>query len=150
MAELRGVVIPAVTPFDAAGELRLDLLRENLNAWGRTAVAGYMFLGSNGEARSLSDAESIQVAEAAAGGKGDKCLILGVGRESTYQTLFFLDQVSDIKGIDYVSVLTPSYFAKSMGASALVAHYVKVADASRFPVLIYVAPEFANQVTPTA
>ncbi|MDR1431803.1 MAG: dihydrodipicolinate synthase family protein [Propionibacteriaceae bacterium] len=151
MAALAGIVIPAVTPFAGDGSLALDKLAANLAAWGRSGVAGYMFLGSNGEFRSLSDAESLQVARAAIAGKGEKSLILGIGRESTYHTLAFLEKVAALgTGIDYVSVLTPCYFAAAMTPAALGAHYTAIADASPIPVLLYVAPGFANQVTPPA
>ncbi|MDR1238343.1 MAG: dihydrodipicolinate synthase family protein [Propionibacteriaceae bacterium] len=148
---LGGIVIPAVTPFNADGSLGLDKIAANLATWGQSSVAGYMFLGSNGEFRSLSDAESLRVAEAAIAGKQDKYLILGIGRESTYLTLAFLERVAALPGgIDYVSVLTPAYFAASMTPAALSAHYLSIADASPIPVLLYVAPGFANQVTPPA
>ncbi|MDR0626492.1 MAG: dihydrodipicolinate synthase family protein [Bifidobacteriaceae bacterium] len=144
---LRGIFVPAVTPFRPDGALETDWLRANLVRLGRTGVAGYMCLGSNGEARSLTDAESLAVAGAAIEAKGDKCLILGVGRESTDHTLAFIDQVAELPvGIDYLSVLTPSYFAQSMTATALEAHYLQIAEASPLPVLLYVAPAFANGV----
>jgi 4-hydroxy-2-oxoglutarate aldolase len=150
-AVLGGIVIPAVTPFDTDGALALDKIALNLAAWGQSGVAGYMFLGSNGEFRSLSDAESLSVARAAIAGKQDKYLILGIGRESTYQTLRFLEKVAALPtGIDYVSVLTPAYFAAAMTPAALSAHYLSIADASPLPLLLYVAPGFANQVTPPA
>ncbi|MDR3069899.1 MAG: dihydrodipicolinate synthase family protein [Propionibacteriaceae bacterium] len=148
--KLSGIVIPAVTPFDDSGRIAESLLSANLKAWGLTQVSGYMFLGSNGEFRSLSDDESLRVAQLAIAGKQDKYLILGIGRESTYQTLAFLERVAQLpEGIDFVSVLTPSYFANSMTAAALEAHFIKVADTSPIPVLLYIAPGFANQVTPT-
>jgi 4-hydroxy-2-oxoglutarate aldolase len=50
-------------------------------------------------------------------------------------------------GVDYVSVLTPHYFGSLMDDSALIAYYEAVADRSPVPVLVYVAPGFANGVS---
>ncbi|MGA3220983.1 MAG: dihydrodipicolinate synthase family protein, partial [Acidimicrobiales bacterium] len=145
--KLRGIVIPVATPFDEGGRLSTAMLEKNFARWGATRVCGYMCLGSNGEFRSLSDDESLCVVERAIGLKQGKTLIVGVGRESLYLTLTFLDKVTALgQGVDYISVLTPHYFAKLMDDSALVGYYTAVADHSPVPVLIYVAPGFANSV----
>ncbi len=146
--KLRGIIIPTATPFDEEGSVSLAMLEDNLAKWGRTGVHGYMVLGSNGEFRSLSDEESLSVATTALEHKGDRTLIVGVGRESLRLTLGFLDRVAGLgAGVDYVSVLTPGYFAKLMDDRALVDHYTAVADHSPVPVLLYVAPGFANSVS---
>lgn len=144
-ASLQGTVIPAVTPFRADESIDLDAFAANLARWGATDVVGYMVLGTNGEFRSLSDDESRQVIAQAVAHKGDKTLIAGVGRDSEHHTLEFMASV-DLEGVDYVSVLTPHYFAKAMTGAALAGYYTTIADASPVPVLIYVAPGYANQV----
>ena len=145
--KLTGVIIPTATPFDNDGDLSTEMLERNFARWNATNVRGYMCLGSNGEFRSLSDEESLRVVERSVALKADKTLIVGVGRESLRLTLAFLDKVIDLgPGVDYVSVLTPHYFAKLMGDDALVGYYTAVADHSRVPVLLYAAPGFANSV----
>lgn len=145
--KLNGIIIPAVTPFDPAERLSLSMLEANLGRWNDTPVRGYMCLGSNGESRSLSDDESVAVAGATLRLKRDKTLIVGIGRESLRLTLDFLARIVDLgEGIDYVSVLTPHYFRRSMTDDALLDYYTAVADRSPIPVLIYGAPAFANSV----
>jgi 4-hydroxy-2-oxoglutarate aldolase len=144
---LRGIVVPAVTPFRPDGELDLRAFAGNLERWGRTGVAGYLVLGSNGEFRSLSDDEALAVVETAAAGTGGRTLLVGAGRESLRLTVRFIDEVAAIGGVDAVAVLTPHYFAGAMSDDALVAYYRDVADRSPLPVLVYVAPAFANGVT---
>lgn len=148
MKHLSGVIIPAVTPFDRDGSLRLDWLQRNLVQWNRTRINGVMVLGSNGEFRSLDDNEALEVIKTAAGAiSNEKALIVGIGRESLYQTLAFLNRVEDSAlNIDYVSVLTPCYFKKAMTDQALISYYTHVADQSPYPVLLYSAPGFANSV----
>jgi 4-hydroxy-2-oxoglutarate aldolase len=146
--KLSGILIPVATPFDAQGSLSVTMLRDNLAKWNQTGVRGYMCLGSNGEFRSLSDDESITVATEAIRLKGYKTLIVGVGRESLRLTLAFLDRLMDLgPGIDYTSVLTPHYFASLMDDQALIDYYEAIAEYSKIPVLVYVAPGFANSVT---
>ena len=146
MKKIDGIIIPAVTPFDEAGTLRLDWLKENYEAWGRTGVCGVMALGSNGEFRSLSDEESFDVIRTASETlPEDKVFIAGVGRESLYQTLQFIKKLEDAKiRIDYISVLTPCYFKGLMTDEAYIDYYTAIADASSYPVLIYCAPGFVN------
>lgn len=146
--QLQGILIPAVTAFGEDGAVDLNMMEFNYTRWNSTGVRGYMCLGSNGEFRSLNDDESFTVIQAAADFKGrDKTLIAGVGRESLYQTLKFIDRVQEAElKIDYVSVLTPCYFNKLMTDEALVDFYTKIADFSRYPVLLYCAPGFANNV----
>lgn len=148
MRELNGIVIPAVTPFDMDGRLRLDWLVENYRKWNETKVSGYMALGSNGEFRSLSDDEAFEVIKTASEVIAeDKLFIAGVGRESLYQTMEFIRRLErDKVSIDYVSVLTPGYFNNAMTDEALVDYYRAIADISSYPILIYCAPKFTNGV----
>lgn len=146
--QLQGVLIPAVTTFEEDGAINLKMMELNYRQWNQTGVRGYMCLGSNGEFRSLSDDESFMVIKAAADFRGkDKTLIAGVGRESLYQTLMFIDRIQKAGlEIDYISVLTPGYFNKMMTEEALVDFYTRIADFSQYPILLYCAPGFANSV----
>jgi 4-hydroxy-2-oxoglutarate aldolase len=145
--KLRGVIVPAATPFDDAGDLRLDWVEHNLKRWGTTDVRGVMVLGTNGEFRSVNDTEARSLVATAASARGDKTLIVGVGRESTRLTLNFIDSLAEqADAIDYVSVLPPHYFKGAMTAGVLHDYYTEVADHSPIPVLLYVAPGYSNGV----
>lgn len=148
MKKLEGILIPAVTPFDEDGNLRLDWLKANYERWNRTQVDGCMALGSNGEFRALDDEESLEVIRAAGESLSqEKIFMAGVGRESLYQTLRFLRRIQQEKlRVDYVSVLTPSYFRKAMTDEALIEYFQAVADESPYPVVLYCAPGFANEI----
>lgn len=148
MKTLGGIIIPAVTPFEEDGKLSLSMLEHNYRVWNSTNVDGYMCLGSNGEFRMLDDEEAFAVIKAASqAAAADKCFIAGVGRESLYQTLKFIDRVQNADlPIDYLSVLTPHYFKGLMSDAALIDYYTRIADFSRLPLLLYCAPDFANTV----
>ena len=145
--KLKGIVVPAVTPFDESDDLRLDWFEHNLKRWSEPAVRRIMVLGTNGEFRTLDDDEARSVIASAARSHGDKTLIVGVGRESTRATVTFIDSIGEhADAVDYVSVLPPHYFAGQMTGDVLYAHYTEVADRSPIPVLLYVAPAYSNGV----
>lgn len=146
--KLRGIIIPAVTVFDADDAVDVAAMEHNFGLWGATEVAGYMVLGTNGEFKNLNDDEARQVVEVAARCKADKALIVGAGRESTYNTIEFINSLAPWHDqIDYVSLITPHYFPKLMDDAALRDYYTTVADISPVPVMIYVIPAQANGVS---
>lgn len=150
--KLKGIFVPAATAFDANGDVDPVRLAENYRAWQRTAIRGLMILGTNGECKQLTDRESLLVVETAAQARQpDKTLIVGAGRESLHATLAFIDLLAPhAERIDYLSVMTPHFFAKLMTDDALYGYYCAVADRSPVPVLLYMAPAYANGVTISA
>ena len=142
--KLSGVFAPVVTPF-SSDELSIDDLRFNLQKLKETDLAGYLALGSNGEFRSLTDKEQVQVLEIFAEEKGDKVVMVGTGCESSKQTIEKSKLVCEM-GFDYVSVLTPCYFAKQIDGNILKNHYERIADSIDIPVLLYNAPGFTGGI----
>jgi 4-hydroxy-2-oxoglutarate aldolase len=141
---LAGIFAAVVTPFE--GDVPdLDALTFNLSKLRRTGLTGFLALASNGEVRSLTDEERILVLEVFAQEKGDKVVMVGIGCESTKETIE-KGHVAAQMGFDYVSVLTPGYFARQMDAAALTRHYERIADTMAVPVLLYNAPQFAGGV----
>lgn len=142
--KLSGVFAPVVTPFKD-DELCLDDLRRNLRRLGQSKLTGYLALGSNGEYKSLEADEPLRILEVFAQEKGDKVIMVGTGCESTKETVERSRVVAQM-GFDYVSVLTPHYFAKRMDGQTLGTYYERIADSISIPVLIYNAPGFAGGV----
>jgi len=135
-----GIFPPIPTPFDEAGQVDLNALRANIARWNDTGLAGYVVIGSNGEAPLLDTGESravIQtVREAMAPGMA---LIAGAGRESTRDTIAACEMAAEA-GAEAVLVITPWYYKRAMSGEALRQHYQAVADASPIPVLLYNMP----------
>jgi 4-hydroxy-2-oxoglutarate aldolase len=137
---LEGVYVALTTPF-AGDEIAPDKLRENVRRLNRTAVAGYLVLGSTGESVSLTDAESLALVEAVLEtASPEKRVLVGTARESTKLTVDFTAGLP-ARGVAAVLVRPPSYFKSKMTREALKAHYLAVADASRYPVLVYNMPQ---------
>ncbi len=138
-----GVYPPIPTPF-VDGEIAHDKLAENLTRWNRTDLAGYVVLGSNGEAAYLSEAERAAViATARQAIPRDKLLIVGTGSESTRTTIERTRAAAEA-GADAALVLTPCYYKGQMTTEALRRHYFALADASPIPILLYNVPKFTG------
>jgi 4-hydroxy-2-oxoglutarate aldolase len=144
--KLSGVFPPVMTPFFENGKIDYDGLAFNIEKMNTMTLGGYMPLGSNGEFRSLTDEESLEVLKLIARNKAPgKTLMVGTGRESAYATIEFTKRAAD-EGAEFASVLTPYYYVKKMNDEALIRFFTEVADASPIPVLMYCAPGFAGGV----
>jgi len=141
--KVRGIFAPITTPF-VDDEVAFDRFRENMKKYSRTPLSGYLVLGSNGEGKSLTDDEKLKLLEIVLEEKADHQLVMaGTGYESTRQTIAFSKKVQEL-GADIVSVVTPSYFKKSLSDEALIGYYTEVADALSIPVFAYNAPGFTG------
>ena len=141
--KLTGVMPPITTPF-LKGEVALDKLRENFARWNKTALSGYLVLGSNGEAVYLDGKEKIQMIETARDAiPPDKIMLVGTGMESTRETISFTNEAARL-GADVGLVVTPSYFKGSMKPQVLYDHFIAVADAARMGILLYNVPQFTG------
>jgi dihydrodipicolinate synthase/N-acetylneuraminate lyase len=141
-----GVYPPLPTFFDEFDELDLATLRHHMRHVADSGIAGYVLMGSNGEAVHLSDVERTQVIETAkevVGSSGNSLpLIAGCGALSTRATIGYCRQAAQ-SGASFALVLPPSYFRGRMDTQALIAHYRAVADSSPLPVILYNMPDSA-------
>ncbi len=142
--DLSGIFPPISTPFDRAGELAHTALSANLERWNEYDLAGYVVLGSNGEAPYLSEDERLRVLETARGAiPPGKRMIAGTGCESTRATIRMTREAARL-GADAAIVLTPAYYQPEMTGDVLVRHFWAVADESPIPVLLYNVPKFTG------
>lgn len=147
MKSIKGVLAPMATPFLQGGEVDLDGVRHNVSRMNATTLSGFFVLGSNGEAAHLTDAEQYEVLRVARKEADPaKLFVAGISRQSAYATIEFGKKAQDV-GVDYLSVLTPSYFAPAMNDARLIAYYTHVADSLDTPVLLYNCPKFAAGIT---
>jgi 4-hydroxy-2-oxoglutarate aldolase len=144
---LRGVIPPLVTPFHADGGLDLESFSATLEALAVHDFAGFLVLGSNGEAASLDEGEKLELVSAARRAVPGRFLLVGTGLESTRGTIALTRKAADL-GADAALVLTPCYYKSRMGADALRRHFEAVAEASPLPVYIYSVPAFTGLAWP--
>jgi 4-hydroxy-2-oxoglutarate aldolase len=145
---LSGILAPMCTPF-VNQEVSIENVRNNMHKYRTTALAGYFVLGSNGENKSLTEKEKLEVLETVVSEKAEQQVVLaGAGFESTRQTVAFSKKAAGL-GADYVTIVTPSYFKKRFTDEALVRYYTDVADAIPIPVVVYNAPGFTGMTVST-
>jgi len=146
---ISGIIAPIVTPFLPDEKVDLRGLKKNIRAYAKTSLSGYFMLGTNGESRCLSEVEKLKIIEAVLQEKSpEQVLIVGTGYESTFLTISFTCEVAKL-GINYASVIPPSYYKKNLTDEALLSYYHEIADVSPIPVMIYNAPGYIGTTIST-
>jgi 4-hydroxy-2-oxoglutarate aldolase len=135
-----GIYPPLPTFFDERDELDLVTLRRHIQRLEETGIAGYVVMGTNGEAVHLTPEERAQIIESVRDVVGENTpLLAGCGEQSTRATIANCQQAAR-SGADMALVLPPYYFKGRMDFRALIEHYRAVADDSPLPVVIYNMP----------
>lgn len=141
---MRGLLVPATTPFDpVTGEVAPVSLRDNLRRWSEAGVDGFVLFGSTGEGVLLEDAEKASAIEFARDVVGERLLVAGAGAEATRQVLRQADAMA-AAGADAVIVQPPSYYGAYLSPEALRDHYLRIADRSPLPVIVYHIPKYTH------
>jgi len=129
------------THFTADEELDLAALKANIAKWNATGLAGYLAVGSNGESVYLSeDEQQAVIAATVEAAAEDKFVMAGAGRESSRETVGAIKRAASV-GADCALIVTPCYFKGQMKPANLEAHYLRVAEASPLPILLYNVPQ---------
>lgn len=140
--KLQGIYPPITTPFNSDGDIYEAKLRYNVEKWNRTALSGYVVMGSTGESVMLTPEEKYRcweiVASAAAPGK---LLIAGTGMESVRETVALTNRAAEM-GYKAAMVRTPHYYKNLINRTdAQVLYFRSVADRTRIPLMIYNWPQ---------
>ena len=142
--DFSGVFAALTTPFAADDSVALADLKQNIQRYDATGLAGYAVQGSTGESVLLSRAEwdSVLVAAKEAASP-QKRLLAGTGVESTAETISRSKRAAEL-GYHAALVKTPYYYKPVYKPEVFIAHYRRVADASPIPVLLYSVPQFTG------
>jgi len=138
--DLRGVWVPLITPFDAAGAVDVAAIERLCGEYLGAGVTGIVALGTTGEASSLDDAEKRTVIDtitrvcAAAGSR----VIVGTGSNNTSHTIEATVALRDLPAVVGALVVVPYYVRPS--EEGIVAHYKAVAETSPVPIVAYNVP----------
>jgi 4-hydroxy-tetrahydrodipicolinate synthase/2-dehydro-3-deoxy-phosphogluconate/2-dehydro-3-deoxy-6-phosphogalactonate aldolase len=134
--DLRGVVPPTVTAFDADGAVDHEATAAHAQFVVDGGANGVFPLGTNGEFPLLTGDERRAVVETVTDAV-DVPVIAGVGAPSTRETVANARH-AETTGADGVVVVTPYYYP--LDGDAAVRHYRAVADAVDCPVYVYHIP----------
>ena len=140
--KLQGIFPPIATPFDHAGNIYAAKIQHNIEKWNRTALAGYVVMGSTGESVMLTAEEKFTVWELAAKHAApDKMLIAGTGMESVRETVCLTNRAAEM-GYVAAMVRTPHYYKNLLNrGDAQALFFRSVADQTRVPLIIYNWPQ---------
>jgi 4-hydroxy-tetrahydrodipicolinate synthase len=140
MADLHGVFPYLVSPLDASGQIRSDVLGRLCEDLIKAGVHGLTPLGSTGEFAYLNNAQRAAVVQTTIeAAKGRVPVVAGVGSTSTS------DAVAQAKayqalGVDGILAILEAYFPLS--DAQIEAYFRAIADAVELPVVIYTNPQF--------
>jgi 4-hydroxy-2-oxoglutarate aldolase len=138
---LNGILPPLATPFDEEGNVDYEALGGNVERYNDTGVAGYVALGSNGEAVHLTRDERQRVIETIRRAASPAhTVIAGVNEFSTRGAIEAARGAAGL-GADAALIITPYFYKSRMTHAALEQFFTEVADASPIPVLIYNVPQ---------
>ncbi|HEK86728.1 MAG TPA: dihydrodipicolinate synthase family protein, partial [Candidatus Aminicenantes bacterium] len=136
----KGVFAPLTTPF-INGQIAADKLRDNIEKFNRTGLAGYIIMGSTGEAPFVDDEEAeLLVREATRAASPEKIVIAGTGRDSAEWTIKLTNRLAEA-GAQAALIKPPYYYKSRMNYEALKAYYSEVADRVKIPVIMYNIPQ---------
>jgi 4-hydroxy-tetrahydrodipicolinate synthase len=140
MSDFHGVLPYLVSPVDADGAIRRDVLARLCGDLIAAGVHGLTPLGSTGEFAYLNNAQRLVVVETTIdAAKGRVPVVAGVASTST------LDAVAQAKayqklGADGILAILEAYFPLS--DSQVESYFRAIADAVDIPVVIYTNPQF--------
>jgi len=140
---LNGIFCPVTTSFS---NNRFDDAKfaSNIEKLSASGLAGFVALGSTGEAVLLRQLEREAVIRCARESIPETMrLIAGTGGESTDDVIESTARAAEC-GADAALVLTPAYYKSHLDNGAYIQHFQKVADKSPIPVILYNVPKFTG------
>ena len=133
---LHGIIPPMTTPFGADGELKLDLVKGQVDWLVAQGVHGVAAGGSTGEGHALDAAEFRDLVGATVEAAGARVpVIVGIIVDSTRDAIRRARMVRDMK----VAALqvTPVHYLFRPDDDAMLTHFKTVAEETGMPVIIY-------------
>ena len=139
MAEVKGIIVPIVTPMNEDESINLEELRRQVDRQIDAGIHGIFPFGTNGEGYILNGGEKQLVLRTVVDQVAGRVPVYaGTGCISTRETIEQC-KMAEAVGADILSVITPS-FAKA-SQHELVEHYTKVAEAvPGMPIVLYNTP----------
>ncbi|CAB3665629.1 4-hydroxy-tetrahydrodipicolinate synthase [Achromobacter piechaudii] len=132
----QGVWVPLVTPF-SGGAVDGGALRRLVRHYASAGVDGLVVCGSTGEAASLDDAEQLAVLDAVLTEAGRLPVIMGLAGNHQGHVL---QRLSAFGTRPLAGILAPAPYYVRAGQEGAAAYFRRLADASRFPLVLYDIP----------
>ena len=133
-----GAATALITPFDKKNKINFDSFKKIIDHQLANKISALVFLGTTGEASTLSEKEKLQVAEFAVSYVKHKVpVILGAGGNNTYEVIKRSKKFAKL-GADALLQVSPYYNKATQ--NGLVEHYSLIANKSKVPQILYNVP----------
>lgn len=138
---LNGILPPLTTPFDEHGAPDFAALSENVSRYNEMGLAGYVALGSNGEAVHLTAGERARVIETIRRAAAPNLTLVAGINEFSARAAIEASKAAAAAGAGAVLVITPYFYKSLMTQETLLRYFTEVADGVPVPMLIYNVPQ---------
>lgn len=136
--ELKGIVVPILTPMNEDETLNLDELRNQVDRMIDNGIHGIFPFGTNGEGYILTAEEKKVILETVVDqANGRVPVYAGTGTISTKESIE-QSKMAEAAGADVLSIITPSFAAASQ--EELYIHYEAIAESVDMPIVLYNIP----------
>lgn len=133
-----GVATALITPFDKKNKVNFDAFKKIIDYQLANKTSALVFLGTTGEASTLSEKEKIEIAEFAVSYVNHKApVILGAGGNNTFEVIKRSKKFAKL-GADALLQVSPYYNKATQ--SGLIEHYSLIATKSNIPQILYNVP----------
>lgn len=139
MREIKGIVVPLVTPFNRDETVNEAALRQIVDYLVAAGVHGLFPSGSQGELFALDKDEKKRTMDVVIEQNNGRAFVMPSTGAVTTRESIELTRYAERAGADAVSVITP-YFIKP-SQDELVEHFCRIADSVSIPVLGYSNPD---------
>lgn len=137
-SKFEGTGVALITPFTEQGEIDYNALAKLLEYTADGGVDYYTVLGTTGESVTLGKKEKQELIKFIVNNNSRKLpILLGLGGNYTEEICMSLTDM-DLNGIDAILSVSPYYNKPSQ--EGIYQHYVKIADRSPLPVILYNVP----------
>ena len=138
MSIFKGCATAIVTPFDEKNKINFTAFKKLVDFQIENGVAALVFLGTTGEASTLSEKEKLQVAKFAISYvDGRVPVILGAGGNNTEEVIVRSKKFAKM-GASALLQITPYY--NKCTQEGLIQHFTTIANAAPVPQILYNVP----------
>jgi 4-hydroxy-tetrahydrodipicolinate synthase len=139
-ADLHGLWVPIVTPFNADDQVDVSALERLCRRLLTDGARGIVALGTTGEPAALSDDEQRRIVDVCAHTCSEMggLLMVGTGTNSTRTTVSTTQELCGRSGVSAALVVVPYYTRPT--PAGIIEHYRVVASESPVPIVAYNVP----------
>lgn len=138
-AELGAILVPMVTPFDAAGRVDEEATVRLINHLLDRGADGLVVCGTTGEAATMSDEEQLGLIGLVVSEVGHRSTVVaGVGSNNTRHAVHLTERATEL-GADAMLSVNPYYNRPSR--RGIIRHYEEVNRATDKPIVLYNIPQ---------